>query len=152
MSNPDSFEYQVIRQLGMQQRRHDKQVGDIPAIYLPWTQRILNPFPLASSGNVFSENPLPWVVRLLAFYCSVFVDTTNNATNFWTLDLVSNNSGVVLASLNTSAIAANGWIRLSDLTINNQPVSTDVAMFVRPTATLSPGSIYILPSVPLLRT
>lgn len=125
------------------------QVVERAPLYLPWTQRVLNPFPLASSGAAWGDSAQPWDVNVLAFYASVFVSTTNNATNFWTLELLDT-IGTVLASFTTAAIAANTYARLSDTTIT-QPASTNVAFRVRPTATLSPGAIFIMPAVALLR-
>lgn len=123
--------------------------ADVPALYLPWAQRVLNGFPLASSGAAWGEQALPWDVTVLAFYCTVFVSTTNNGTNFWTIALVDSSGGAV-ASVSTAAIAANTWTRLSDLTIT-QPASGSPRLVIVPTATLSPGAIFIAPAVALLR-
>ncbi len=125
--------------------------ADVPPLYLPWAQRVLNPFPLASSGAAWGDLGLPWAVNVLAFYTSVFVNTTNNGTNFWTIAVISRPSGTAVASVTTAAIAANTYARLSDLTIT-QPPSTDTWIEIVPTATLSPGAIYIAPAVALLRT
>ena len=124
--------------------------ADVPAIYLPWHQRILNPFPLASSGGVWGDQGQPWAVNVLAWYVNVFVVTTNNGTNFWTLTLV-NTAATTLATLNTSAIAANTWTRLSTTTIT-QPSSSNADLAIIATATLSPGAIIIAPALALLRT
>lgn len=132
-------------------RLEQTQVIERAPLYLPWTQRSLLPFPLASSGGVFSDQPQPWAVNVLAFYVSVYVATTNNGTNFWTLDLIASPGGATVASVSTAAIAANTFTRLSDLTIT-QPASTDVVLSVRLTATLAPGDIYLWPAVALLRT
>ena len=123
----------------------------MPPLYLPWTQRVLNPFPLASSGGAWGDSGLPWAVNVLAFYASVFVSATNDGANFWTLALNSYPSATAVASVSTAAIAANTFARLRDLTIT-QPPSTDNWMQLIPTATLSPGAIYINPAVALLRT
>lgn len=124
---------------------------EVSALYLPWAQRVLNPFPLASSGNIWGEMTQPWAVTVLAFYCSVYVATTNNGTNYWTITLSSTPSGNAVASISTAAIAANTFTRLSDLTIT-QPASTDVEFYITPTATGAPGAIYIVPAVELVRT
>ena len=125
--------------------------ADVPALYLPWTQRVINPFPLASSGNPWGDMGTPWSVVLLAFFASVFVVTTNNGTNFWTLDLLDVATSTTLATVNTSAMAANVYTRLSTTSVT-QPGSTNAALYIRATATLSPGAIYIAPALPLLRT
>lgn len=148
MSDPNLRAQQQIKTLEDSLERLRK--ADSSALYLPWTQRVINPFPLASSGGVWGDMVQPWAINILAFYCSVFVVTTNNGTNFWTVNL-RDTAGNVLASVDTSAIAANAWARLSDTSIT-QPASSNIAIEIRPTATLSPGAIYIVPAVALLRT
>jgi hypothetical protein len=139
------------QQRDIARRLEQTQVIERPPLYLPWSQRMLNPFPLASSGSVWNDLPLPWSVNVLSFYCSVFVVTTNNGTNFWTIDIVASPSNTIVASVTTASIAAGAFARLEDTTIT-QPASTDVVLSTRLTATLSPGAIYIVPAVALLRT
>jgi hypothetical protein len=123
--------------------------ADVTPLFLPWCQRTLNPFPLASSGGVWGDQVLPWEGYILAFYASVFVNTTNNGTNFWTLAL-KDSAGTTLASVTTSAIAAGAFARLSSVSIT-QAASTAPELNLVATATLSPGSIFIVPGVALLR-
>lgn len=148
MSDPNIT---IQRQIQTLQDGHERlRKADVPAFYLPWTQRVLNPFPLASSAVSWGDAGLPWASYILAFYVSVYVNTTNNGTNFWTIAL-TNHTGVPYTSVTTAAISANTWTRLSVTTGITQPGATDPAMEIIPTATLSPGAIYIVPSVALLR-
>jgi hypothetical protein len=124
--------------------------ADTPPLYLPWVQRSLNPFLLASSGGVWGDSAVPWESYVLAFYCSVFVNTTNSATQYWTIAIFGAPSNNAVASVTTQNLAANTFLRLSDLTIT-QPASTDTEFYLTATATLSPGSIFIVPAVALLR-
>lgn len=133
---------------GLEQTR----VKEIPALYLPWTQRVLNPFPLASSGGVWGDMAQPWAVNLLAFYVEVFVSTTNNGSNYWELKLINSDNTSDLAVVTTSAIAANAWVRLSQTSSLTQPASSNPVMSIKATAAGSPGAIYIAPAVALLRT
>ena len=120
-------------------------------LYLPLSQRILNPFPLASSGLSWGDMPQPWSVNVLVYTITVYVVTTNNATNYWTIELRDALGVTLLATLNTSAIAANTSTRLSTTTIT-QPAGANTWLTIIPTATLAPGAIYIWPAVALLRT
>jgi hypothetical protein len=124
--------------------------ADVTAIYPPFTSERLLPFPLASSASALGYFGQPWAVQVLAFYATVFVVTTNNGTNFWTINL-NDSTGTTVASFNTSAIAANTSTRFSDTTIT-QPAAASTSLTVIATATLSPGAIYIVPSVAWLRT
>lgn len=121
---------------------------DVYALRLPYAQRVLNPFPLASSGGVSGDFPQSQTVEILAFRVSVLVNTTNTGAAFWTLTLV-NTAASVLASVSTSAIGPNTWVRLSDTTIT-QPAAANVDLAIIATATGSPGSIYIVPEVLVL--
>lgn len=124
--------------------------ADVAPLYLPWSQRVLNPFPLASSGASWGDMGQPWAANVLAFYASVFVATTNNGSHYWTLNLVDSNASV-LASFNTSAASANAATRLSTGSVT-QPASSNPSLGIVPIATGSPGAIYIWPAVALLRT
>lgn len=149
MSDPNLT---IQRQIQALEDGHEAlRKSDVSPLYLPWAQRVLNPFPLASSGGAWGDSVQPWAVNVLAFYVGVYVATTNSGTNFWTIEVRSQPSGAVVASVSTAAIAADTFTRLSDLTIT-QPATTDVAFGIVPTATLSPGAIYIFPALALLRT
>jgi hypothetical protein len=125
------------------------KTADMTAIYLPFSQRTLNPFPLASSPGGWGDAAMPWSLQMLAFSVSVFVNTTNTGAAFWTIAIQS--STTTLASVSTSAIAANTWARLSTTTIT-QPASSNAIFTIIATATGSPGSIYIVPLVEVVRT
>ncbi len=148
----DSFEWGVVSDLRDKDRRLGKLEGrDIPALYMPWTQRVLNSFPLASSGGAWGDSVIPAYSRILGFYCSVYVSTTNNGTNYWTVYLNNTPGGVTAASFNTSGIANNVWTRFTITTGFTQPVSTDNHFEIALVATLSPGAIYIVPAVAIIR-
>lgn len=112
----------------------------------PYTQRVLNAFPFASSGNSAGEFPqFGTDLAILVFRLSVFVVTTNNGTNFWTITL-RDSAGTILATLDTSALAANTWSRLATTTIT-QPGGANAVLTVRPTATLTPGALFVVPEL-----
>ena len=148
MSDPNLTTQRQIQALQDSQERLRK--ADVTAIYLPWTQRVLNPFPLASSGGVWGDQGQPWSVTLLRFTVSVFVSTTNNGTNFWTLDLIDPAS-TLLCQITTAAISASTWTRLTSTTFV-QPGTSNPTISFRLTATLSPGQIFVAPALALLRT
>ena len=148
MSDPTLL---MQRQIQEMQDGHERlRKADISPLYLPWSQRVVNPFPLASSGGAWGDQGQPWAANILAFYCTLRVATTNNGTNFWTIILIDN-AGSTLASFSTSAIAANTWTRFSDTSVT-QTLTTNPVLSIVATATLSPGAIFIAPAVALLRT
>src|SRR3972149_4230709 len=118
------------------------RVADAGGSMLTYAQRVLNPFPLGSCGGALGDFAQSGEITLLAFFASVFVQTTNNGSNFWTLTL-TNSAGATLASVSTAAASATTWTRLSDTTVT-QPSSTNVVLAVFATATGSPGGIFIV--------
>lgn len=141
-------DFDMIREL----RRNDEryrltEVKEVPTVWLPYAQRALNPQAAAAALGDFAQ---PWAALLQAFYCSVFVTGTNNGANYWTINL-NDTTGTTLATVNTSAMAANTWTRLSDLTVT-QPASTNVELVVLTAITAgAPGSIYVVPGVACIR-
>lgn len=137
---------------------HDRlnrtETREVSPIYLPWSQRILNPVALAASPAFWGDCPQPWNNLPLVFTCTVDVLTTNNGTNFWTIELFSFTTAAALnlvASFTTAALTANIPARLVDTTVS-APGTTDVAYVLKATATLNPGSIFIFPALAVLRT
>jgi hypothetical protein len=124
--------------------------ADAGAIYLHPTQLLLLPVALAASPADFAFTPQPWPCLLLANHCSVFVATTNNGANYWTVELYDV-AGTLLANPNTSAIAANTWTRLNP-TAGAQPASTSARFYYKLIASGSPGAIYAVPTLAVLRT
>lgn len=126
-------------------RKSDVAGGRSP----PYTQRVVNPFPLASSNTSAGEFPqFGTNLQIVVFRLSAFVVTTNNGTNYWTITL-RDDASAILATLDTSAIAANTWSRLAT-TIITQPASANTILTVRPTATLTPGALFVVPEVLVL--
>lgn len=132
------------------QRVAHAEVAERPALYLPWSQRVLNPFPLASSGSAWGDTPQPWAVVVLSFDVTVNAGATSDGSNYWTLVLVDD-AGSVLASLTTAAVTAGVYTRLSTTTIT-QPGTSNARLGLRATATGTPGGIFLYPSVALLRS
>lgn len=139
------------QQLARDRRRLGRaEVVERPPLYLPIAQRVLNPFPLASSGGVWGDIGQPWPVSLLALYATVYVDTTNSGASYWTVAL-KDLAGTVLAAFTTASIAANTTTRFA-VTSFTQPAASNMQLYLQLTATGSPGAISLYPSVALLRT
>ncbi len=121
--------------------------ADVPPIFLPYAQRALNSVAATTAIGDFAQ---PWEAYYLVFSVTVFVATTNNGTNFWTIDLIDT-TGATIASVNTSSgVSASTYTRLSDTTVT-QPLSTNAMCNVIATKTLTPGALFAVPSVSVLR-
>ena len=124
----------------------DLRAPEMPELSLPYAQRVLNPFPAASSGNAAGDFPQSTASLVLVRYnANVLVQTTNNGSNFWTLTLIDV-SGSTLATLSTSAASAATWTRLTTTTIT-QPASSNVELAIIATKTGNPGGIFIVPEL-----
>lgn len=139
-------EADIQRQIAVLARRIERlRKTDVPGIRLPYAQRVLNPFPLASSGATAGDFPQSRAVVVLAFNVNVYVGTPNNGTNYWSVTL-ANDAGVALATVNTSAISANTWAQLTASSIT-QPAVTNKDFPIIVTATGNPGAIYLVPEL-----
>ena len=147
MSDPNITTQRQIQALQDAQERLRK--ADVPPLYPPFVPERLIPFPLASTANPLGYFGQPWPVNVLAFYVTVYVIGTNDPTNFWTIALHS--TAGAIAAVSTAAIAPNIAVRLTTTSIS-QPATTNTHFTVIPGASASPGAIYIMPSVALLRT
>jgi hypothetical protein len=135
--------------LALQDGHEHLRKADVPPLYPPFIPERVIPIALALSGNTHGYFAQPWAVNVLAFYVTVNVLTTNNGTNFWTIRLRDSAANIV-ASVDTSALSAGAAFRLVDTTIT-QPVAASPFLDVLPIATGSPGSLYLIPAVALLR-
>jgi hypothetical protein len=129
----------------LQRQIVDLHSPEMLEVRLPYAQRVLNPFPAASSGAAHGDYPQSTAMQIVRWNISVLVQTTNNATNYWTLTLV-NAAGTTLATLDTSAASAATWTRLTTTTIT-QPASSNVVLAIIATKTLNPGGIFIVPEL-----
>lgn len=134
--------------LAVQQQLESLRKADRPAIRLPYAQRTVNPFPLASSGGATGDFPQSSALTLAAFNVSVLVQTTNSAAQFWTVRLLDS-AGSTLATFTTAAIGPATPTRFST-TITAQPAASSAYMSITATATLAPGAIFIIPEVLVL--
>jgi hypothetical protein len=82
-------------------------------------------------------------LTIRTWYQLAYVATTNNGSNYWTLDLVEPDLATVHATIDTSAISADTWTMIDDTTINADVSRSDLGLYVRITKTGSPGALYL---------
>lgn len=84
-------------------------------------------------------------LTLERFAAACFVDTTNNASNYWTLELrVFDPAAVVVTMLSTVSIGANAWSKRSTTTFTAQSVaSTATHIDVLATPIGAPGALNV---------
>jgi hypothetical protein len=80
----------------------------------------------------------------------VYVATTNDATNYWTITLSIQNNGILIAqgSVNTSALTASSWqsLALTSFATPSWDALTAIA-YLGITKTGTPGDLYVLPTL-----
>ena len=100
-------------------------------------------------GRCNHNGDLDWL--LYRFAASVFVATTNNASNYWTLTLryiTAGNTITNVATITTAAIAANTWNRIATNTFSPATApATSYMLEVIATLTGSPGSLLVVPQL-----
>ena len=146
MSDPNLIIQRQV--LDLQNTLEHLRKADVPPLYLPYAQRAVNPLTATAAAGDFAQ---PWAAYFLVFSVTVFVVTTNNGTNFWTID-IQDTTGAVVATVNTSSgVTASVWTRLADTSVT-QPVSTNAELSVICTKTLTPGNLFVIPSLAVLRS
>ena len=115
-------------------------------------QTILLPWGVYSGVGPFSSDAMPYATTIdrtmtLVKLTYAFYVGTNNASNYWTLNLI-NSSATVIKALNTSALAGNGFYQLSHTFAATTVDTSDSMLRVQVVKTGSPGSIY--PAGPIL--
>lgn len=130
------------------QRNHAQRLGQVEVIERPgkplaYAQRALNP--VAAGTVLLGDFAQFGAVDPLVWHVSVFVATTNNGSNYWTLELIST-AGAVLATLTTSVASVATWTRLTTSTIT-APGSSNVVVSLRASVTGAPGNLYVVPEL-----
>lgn len=105
-------------------------------------QDVLNP----NAGTATIHRAVLWgtdyAVWAVTLYAWVYVVTTNDASNYWTIALFRQPGNASVASVNTSALAANTHSRLQ-AAIAAQIATTDYEVEIVPSKTGAPGNIFV---------
>jgi hypothetical protein len=115
---------------------------------LTYCQRALNPNTVIGTTYTGDFGICRPINYFLLFSVSVFVSGTDNGTNFWTLNVRDSGNTITVATVNSSAVAANAWSRLYTTTSSGITFPYNAAQFLMqlvPTGT--PGQIYVLPTI-----
>lgn len=128
-------------------------VHDHNDLYVPLTslKRVLLPFGVYGAISPMTVDSYPYSVSVdrtmtfIKFFAAVRVLTTNNATNYWTVKLIRASDSTVIASFNTSGIAAGARTLF---TVNSFGIasiaSSAVAMFITCAKTGAPGGLELI--------
>jgi hypothetical protein len=105
----------------------------------------LNLNPITASATYPYGGTVDRSMTLTQWSQSLYVATTNNGSNYWTITMKRITDGATVNSISTSAISANTWTLLTDTTFSISSLTTsDVGLYLECTKTGSPGSLYIL--------
>lgn len=118
------------------------------ALPIPFYPRALPPYTANAADIMDAPTWRPMQPQRLAL--QVYVATTNDATNYWTITLSIQNNGILIAqgSVNTSALTASSWqtLSLSSFVTPSWDALTAIA-YLGITKTGTPGGLYVLPTL-----
>ena len=100
----------------------------------------------ADGGVLICGNPGTKRIKCLSWTPTTFVGTTNDGTNYWTVDLQYGVTGVntTLGTFNTSADTVSTWTKHTVTSFTNNPAPTTVSyIFIKVTKTGAPGLLYV---------
>jgi hypothetical protein len=104
----------------------------------------LQPF---SGGGTYFYAALPRAIHTpRRAQVSALVATTNDGANYWRVDWL-NADGDPIATVDTSASAANAWVRVETTTFDIDPLSTTADRIIQVQASQvgSPGVLSVVP-------
>jgi len=128
-------------------RDHVHAITSLPArLYLPfgvYTNTI--PIGPASSPGYPYAATVERTYNFEKWAQGVYVSTTNNGSNYWTIELIRWTDNTSFASVNTSASAADTHLLLTTTTFSPTSIATSgVGLVVRATKTGTPGNLFII--------
>lgn len=106
------------------------------------------PFGVYGAISPMANNAFPYAcpiyqtVRFVRLSTSVRVSTTNNGTNYWTINMIRGIDSAVICTFNTSAISANVFANFSITNFSIASVAnSDARIFITVTKTGLPGTL-----------
>ena len=128
-------------------RDHVHAITALPSrLYLPFGIYV-NTIPIspASSPGYPYAATVERTYNFVKWAQGVYVDTTNNGSNYWTIELIRWTDNTSFASVNTSAGAVNTHLLLTTTTFSPTSVATSgVGLIVKVTKTGTPGNLFII--------
>ena len=108
--------------------------------YLPFAA-YLHSGQLTTSPSYTLACPIDRSLTLLSYGLSLYVFTTNDANNYWNVELLTWPGGTLLNAIDTSGISANTWTSFVDTSFSQAAVTTsDIALMIRCTKAGTPGA------------
>jgi hypothetical protein len=99
--------------------------------------------PLTANGNPYAAT-VDRTLTMIKFTVALYVVTTNDGSNYWTISLKRLSDNAQVAAFNTSALSPNVYNQLSTITFDISSVGTaGIALIVGAAKTGSPGNLYI---------
>lgn len=112
-----------------------------PSGWMPFTVYANMPYNLSGTGYPFAVT-LSRAITLRSWFQGVYVVTTNNGSNYWTVSLHKSDT-TQITSFDTSALSADTWAILSDVGRADALTVSDVMLYVQVVKTGSPGNLHL---------
>jgi hypothetical protein len=122
----------------------DGSVGRGDSHLLQMTAYEVIPYQITTASGTFSVfvGVLLRDCTLVDWYQSIYVETTNDGSNYWTINLLNAAGTAKGAQISTSASSADTWLRLSQTGQSvSLTASTDKILYLRLSYVGSPGTI-----------
>ena len=110
--------------------------------WLPFSAYQLLPYNQSTAGALYSAS-LSRAGTLRYWYQAAYVATTNDGSNYWTLQIRRLPGTNVIATLDTSALSVGTWSELSGTDLDIALDSAWYALYVNTVKTGSPGNLYL---------
>lgn len=114
-----------------------------PFGWLPFCIYQALPFGVTTSGQILFAVTVGRAIKIRTWHQAVYVGTTNNGSNYWTLQLVRLDTGAPIKTLDTSGVSADVWNMLSDTAIDIDLSSSVWGLRMYANKTGSPGAFSV---------
>ena len=108
--------------------------------YLSFVTHAVLPNNMTTTASVPFSTSIGYACTIRRFNILAYVATTNNGSNYWSIEVCKAN-GTVLFTVNTNASAANTVVNLSAAGRSDALTTSDVGLFVRANKVGSPGAL-----------
>lgn len=115
--------------------------GGQPWGWLPFTAYESVPYNLSANATIFVAT-IPRALTIRGWSQAIFVATTNDGSNYWSL-ILRKPGPTTLATLTTASASADTWTLLGDMSIGEAVTTGEVYLWIRAEKTGSPGNLYL---------
>jgi hypothetical protein len=113
-------------------------------IWLPFSTYDVLPSNQSGSSVAAYSCTVPRDLTVVSWYQAIYIVTTNDGSNYWTVSLKRLSDHVTIASFDTSAMSPGTWARNSETGLGLAITTSHLGLYIHMAKTGSPGNWYLM--------